>query len=550
MSQDTCFLLPESWAPAADAPRISVRRTAAMGDCIAATVVADRLIEYGHTVMFACHHTFHPILKLHPRLAGLKDQHFFADITLDGAYESHPQRRTRTFADLFVDLANAQLAPRGIRLEAKNCTPRLKRPKEPPLGYARPLVGICPRANGFWKGRHVPNWIWEKAMPQINGTCLWLGEDPGPKGGVDAHCRSIELLVHLVASLDLLVTVDTGPLWLASAMGIPVVAIEQASSPRFHLTDQQDWALVPCALECANCCVNICPINATTPPCQEVDPDLIAAITNERLQIFNPSRVAAVIPVWKPKLDLLQRCLEAVLPQVDEVVITADAAGNVPRETFGPQVRVVTTMRGGIGVGRNLNHGVRFTNAPWIVLLNDDVVLAPDAVARMKEVAVAHEKVGAVGQRLLYPDGTLYHASKARRADGSIGHPHVDYRKHRHTITEPLEVENSNAASLLVNRKAFYDIGGFDERVWIFVEDDILCMDLRRAGYHVWYTPHASGVHWEHAESKQLPDLNQRMQVSNAFFANLYGDYFRWNKGNGGLGNFGYLNHNQAHCLR
>lgn len=535
--KDACYLLPKGWNFDSH-PLISVRRTAAMGDCIAASVVCDRLIELGFRVTYAVHEHFKPLFELHPGLQKIEDQHFTPDVHLDNAYENDLRRTTHSFSELFIERANQYLTHRGIQLKAKNCRPRLHVPahaREAVLRlfepHPKPWVIINPRSNIQWKGRQVPSSIWQAVAGKVNGTCFWLGQDPAPPGIVDLRARTIPILPPLLASADLVISVDTGPMHLAAAVGTPVLAILQSSSPALHLSDQADWSMVGPDLDCLNCQKNVCPKNAVTPPCQQVDPERIAAVANRKLRASVSDDISCVIPIYKPPAERVNRCVAAVLPQVSEVVLTVDASGVVPPGIqYGPKVRLVKARLPRIGVGPNMNHGARYTHGKYILLLNDDVVLAPDAVARMREVMT--DGVGMVGHLLYYPDKSIYHGGKYR-PPGGLGWGHIDHRKFRPTITEPQETENVTGASILVRREAFYQVDGFDERYFCYNEDDDLSMKIRQKGWKIIYTPHAIGVHEEGQSTQLIGDAMNIMRQSQALFAQKWAFYFEQNKREG-----------------
>lgn len=545
MTQDACYMLPPGFQAIADTrPPISVRRTAAMGDAIAATVVCDRLIDQGFAVTYACHESFHPILALHRGIVALKTQTFIADVRLDGAYETDPRRTKMSFTELFVEKANAQLAHRGLKIHGKNGRPRL-RPFPGQFDnhqrffapHPKPWVIINPRATVQWHGRHVPNHVWQEASRQIHGTCFWLGQDPAPEGIVDLHCTQVSQLSPLLWQADLVISVDTGPMHLAAALGKPIVAILQNSSPALHLSDQVDYEMVGPDLDCLNCQLNVCPKNAITPPCQKVDPARIAALANRKLQGPGGNGVSCVIPIFRPTPERVNRCLAAVSPQVSEIVITVDASGVVPAGlNLEAKTKIVKARLPRIGVGPNMNHGARFTSGKFILLLNDDVVLAPDAVVRMLDCL--QPDVGMAGHLLYYPNRTIYHGGKFR-PPGGLGWGHIDHKKIRPTITEPQETENVTGASILVRREAFYQVDGFDERYFLYNEDDDLCMKIRQAGWKIWYTPLATGVHEEGQSTRLIGDSFRIMKESQKLFAEKWADYFAHNK-QPGIGTFNY----------
>lgn len=534
---------------AASVQRIIVRRNAALGDVVSASVIAAKLKELGYETEFQSHPSTHPVLHRSPAVDRVSEPYGYAHVTLDGAYETHAARRSLHFNDMWFERANQNLNPYGIDLgKPLNARPRLVlSPAERAIAKARFSefdgfsVVVCP-ASQYYNVRTVPDGVWEAAAKKIRANVFWIGLGPAPAGLIDLKVRATSLLLSVLSGADLLVTVDTGPMHIAAALGTPVLALGQSSDPALHLTDQQDWqAIYPAGLDCLNCQENVCPKSRYLPPCQQFDPDVIADSANSTLTGCHAqlASVSCVIPIFRPCSEMLNRCLSAVLPQVDEVVITKENGGIVPQGTLtDTKISHVTHRGNGIGFGRNVNFGFRYTHSKYVLVLNDDVYLEPDAVAKLREVM--GEKVGVVGHLTRYPNGTIYHAGKPRAVGGGIGFPHIDHRGYIPTITEPCEMENTNGASILVRRKAFYDIGGFDERFLFYAEDDDLAMRVRKAGWQVWYTPHAQGIHDEHAETKKRPDMMKIMQESNALFGQLWGEYFRWNRNNPGLGNFSY----------
>lgn len=527
---------------------IIVRRSLAIGDALAASVVADKLIEQGLSVHYQTHPVSHSMMRLHPKLSGVSKPNGFCHVNLDGAYEYHPERTVRHMSEFFMFAANQQLAGMGINLgDAVNCRPRLVVPdsqresvKASLAQHPKPWIFICPRSHTY-NVRQIPADIWSTAASEFKGTAFWLGLDEPPSNIVDLHTRRIEEVISWLSVADLLVTVDTGPMHIAAALSVPIVAICQSSSPELHLSNQCDFLTIkPPALDCLNCQLIKCPVNESEPPCRIIDPHQIASWVNRQLKSTQAEEISAVIPIFRPSAEMLNRCIEAVLPQVSEVVTTRERMGILPQGVKqDPKIRHVVKNEDGIGFGKNVNFGVRQSHGKYVLVLNDDVYLAPNAVVKLMQVM--KPKVGVIGHLTRYPNGTIYHAGKPRDPNGGIGFPHIDLGKKEHTIRHALEMENTNGASLLFRRKAFFEADGYDEAFKFYAEDDDICMKLRLAGWQVWYTPHATGVHDSHQETKHLQGINQIMQQSNQRFADKWREYFKHNKGNQGLGNFNYL---------
>ena len=108
-----------------------------------------------------------------------------------------------------------------------------------------------------------------------------------------------------------------------------------------------------------------------------------------------------------------------------------------------------------------------------------------------------------MGSKLLFPEGTIQHAGVVIINDKKIKDPlvarHIYYR-------QPSDLAEANqtrtyqaltAACLLVRRKAFEDVGGFDERYWNGYEDIDLCFKLQEKGWKLVYNPESVLIHHE-----------------------------------------------------
>jgi GT2 family glycosyltransferase len=251
-------------------------------------------------------------------------------------------------------------------------------------------------------------------------------------------------------------------------------------------------------------------------------------------------RVSCIIPIFKPSAKMLNRCLEAVLPQVDEVIITMEKDAVLPPSSIPGDVshklRVVESPDSNIGFGRNVNFGAKHAKHELLLILNDDVFLEPGAVAKMRKVM--GPKVGIVGHLLKFENGTIYCAERRRKSDGAVGFTFEDFRQTVPTLIMPQEVEHVSGASMLVRRSAFMEVGGFDPAYFLYNEDDDAVLRIRKAGWQIWYTPWARGTHVSQAETRNVPKINEVMAKSGALFTKVWKPYFEANRGNKGLGKF------------
>lgn len=529
-----------------------VRRTAAIGDSLAATVVADRLIDLGHYVIWQTHPAVHAVIRRHPFIQRVEAPSGKCDINLDDAYEKDPNRSAKSFWDIFVNKANQQIAGYAIALSRFNCRPRLdlsinsqRTVTDVMEKHPRPWVIICPRSN-FYRVRQVQDGVWSQIVSGIKGTCFWLGNHgPAPKGVVNLKAQHLDHVMEWIGAADLMISVDTGPMHIAAAVGTPLVIIGQSNDPTLRLNNQNDFTVVSPDLSCLNCQKNICPVNEWTPPCNNIPPQLVIEAANQRLD--GDGRVSTVIPTWKPPADRLNKCISAVVEQVYEVIVSVDIGGIIPPGVI--QHAKVRYVHRPANIGRNsfsanCNFGARHTSGEFVHFLNDDCYLEAGAIqACMDEMS--DDRVGLVGHLLRYGPrsprtGKINHGGKFRNP-GAPCFGLFDWGQWHPTVKIPMDVECVTGTSILVRRSALYDINGWNEEYIFYGEDDDFSMEMRRHGWKIRYTPHAMAIHDEAQTTYHTGKLNEWMHHGHNLLAQRWGEYFRWNKSRI-PGDFSYLN--------
>jgi N-acetylglucosaminyl-diphospho-decaprenol L-rhamnosyltransferase len=209
--------------------------------------------------------------------------------------------------------------------------------------------------------------------------------------------------------------------------------------------------------------------------------------------------VAAVVVVHEPVPEL-PRCLEALVPQVEELVVVDNLGGTVVQG-----IRVIANERP-VGFAANANRGIAATAAPFIVVCNPDTQAAPDAVAVLRAFAERHPRAGIVGPQLTHPDGTL---NPSRRRFPTIGGTLVRRTPLRRVLGgtqrahygldgppgEPVQADWLLGAFLLLRREMLDELGGFDEGFRLYGEDIDLAYRAAKAGWERWYVPQAKVQH-------------------------------------------------------
>ncbi len=205
--------------------------------------------------------------------------------------------------------------------------------------------------------------------------------------------------------------------------------------------------------------------------------------------------------------ELLLACLESLEQgrakarrcAVEIVVLdnaSDDGSAAAVRERF-PTVRLIEQPYRA-GFGANHNTVVRASAGRYVYVLNDDTTSDDWRFDELVEHLDGNPHVGALGPRLVYPDGRVQ-ASAWRfptpiaAAIGALTLGRVGVVQSGGSAIR--SVDWVMGAALLVPRRVLDEVGLFDEGFFIYAEETDLCLRIRRAGYDVQYFPHVTVVH-------------------------------------------------------
>ncbi len=172
---------------------------------------------------------------------------------------------------------------------------------------------------------------------------------------------------------------------------------------------------------------------------------------------------------------------------------SSDDLSDLAREYTGRVYFHESTDNVGFGAGHNRLAAA--SDARLICCVNPDTVAPPAAGLERLAGRFEDARVAAVGPALLTEAGEPQRwdhgersGLRARIANGA-GHAHWRPR------SEPTAVAWVSGAFLLLRRSAAAAVGGFDERYFLYKEEEDLCLHLRRAGGRVIYDPTVTVTH-------------------------------------------------------
>ncbi|MBK3773825.1 glycosyltransferase [Azospirillum brasilense] len=224
-----------------------------------------------------------------------------------------------------------------------------------------------------------------------------------------------------------------------------------------------------------------------------------------------PAPMVSIIVPTKDAVDLVRDCVGSLLsrtvyPNFEVVLVDHDSAEPQSRPFFNtlardPRVRVAD-FHGPFNWAAINNAAAAGCRGDVLCFLNNDIVVTePDWLSEMV-ARLAQPGVGAVGAKLLYPNGTVQHAGVVLGAGGTADHAFAglpgDAPGHLGQAILPRTVSAVTGACLVTSRTAFHAVGGFDMvHLPVAYADVDYCLKIQQAGLRVLWTPYARLLHLE-----------------------------------------------------
>ena len=227
--------------------------------------------------------------------------------------------------------------------------------------------------------------------------------------------------------------------------------------------------------------------------------------------------LSVIIVNWNTR-DLLLKCLESLYSTLQglahEVIVvdndSSDGSVQAVGERF-PQVTVLANKRN-IGFAGANNLAFRRARGRYLLILNSDVEVTPEAVPGTVRFLDSHPKAAAAGIQLFFPDGRkqnsfdsfptiateILNKSLLRKLfPRALPSKNQEY-------TSPLPVDLVIGAFLMVRREVVEEVGDLDERFFLFMEEADWCLRMRRAGWEIYYLPDYRAIHHHGASKRKL----------------------------------------------
>ncbi len=269
---------------------------------------------------------------------------------------------------------------------------------------------------------------------------------------------------------------------------------------------------------------------------KQVSEEKIEQVKNKPREKWQDStpEISIIIPVFN-RVEYTRKCLSAIhrnsgdTINFEVIVVDNGSSDDTPAflteaQNQFPWLRVVRNQENR-GFAAACNQGAGEARGKYLLFLNNDTEPQPEWLENMLRSAKTDSRVGVVGARLLYPDGTVQHAGIGflpakkpihLRDYGVVlalpDHPYRHLPGDDPRVNRPAEPDMVTGACMLIPANLFLDTGGFDEAYRNGGEDADLCLKIRSRGFKTVYNPQATVIHHEGKTEGRFSHIRENLE--------------------------------------
>lgn len=236
-----------------------------------------------------------------------------------------------------------------------------------------------------------------------------------------------------------------------------------------------------------------------------------------------PPVLSIIIVTWNGKRYALE-CLESLhaypMEVPIEIIVVDNASTDGTPETIRnrfPDVHLVKNQAN-LGFAKANNIGVALSRGNYVCLINSDVVVFPGCLDRMLALMQTNHDIGILGPKMVCSDGSIglsvmqlptvwntFCAAVALHSIFSNSKLFAGFSVRSDAIRTVKDVQVVTGWFWMVSRTAVKQVGGLDERFFMFGEDIDWCHRFRKAGWRVVFCGEAEALHYGGASSADAP---------------------------------------------
>ena len=222
--------------------------------------------------------------------------------------------------------------------------------------------------------------------------------------------------------------------------------------------------------------------------------------------------------MWQLTRALVESLLQDDLPKSTEIIVVDNNSGDdsvyLLRSDF-PEITVIDNPEN-MGLASGVNTALTQAKGTYSLVLNPDMIAIPGSVSSLVSFMDKNPDVGMAGGKLISPNGKLQYSCYRFYTPLTIVYRRTFLGKTKtgkQAIANFLMKDSDHAseqdvdwlmgACLMVRKKAYEEVGGMDERFFLYFEDVDWCRRFWEKGWRVSYVPQAVFSHYHQRSSEK-----------------------------------------------
>lgn len=226
--------------------------------------------------------------------------------------------------------------------------------------------------------------------------------------------------------------------------------------------------------------------------------------------------------------ELLIDCLRSIYKNTYKILLEIFVIDNNSKDNTVesvkkefPEVNLISNKTN-IGFTKANNLAIRQSKGNYVLLLNPDTIVLPGSLDVMVDYMRRYPKIGALGCKLLGPDGSLQMTcsrfptfliclieNTVLRKIFSKSKILRKYRINDWNRDTIYDVDAIPGSCIMVKREIIGEIGELDEHIFMYFESADWCYRIKQKGWRICFIPNAQVIHYEHRSASQVNKFEQ-----------------------------------------
>lgn len=204
---------------------------------------------------------------------------------------------------------------------------------------------------------------------------------------------------------------------------------------------------------------------------------------------------------------LILDCIQSIHEKTEgisfEIIVVDNASPNEPSILKKDSRIKYIQSETNLGFGRANNLGAKYAKGDYLHFLNPDTILINNAIKELYDFIKVHSQCGICGSNLYHGDITPGHSYEMLEPSiyqefvNSRTFTFMKFNENFNKTNIPKEVSHVVGASLMISKKLFNEIGGFNKDFFMYLEETYLCYEVKKKGYNIYNIPSSKIIHLE-----------------------------------------------------